>query len=198
MDYSPDGRLLAAIGRAVGLWDVQDCAWLPMVNGQDSPSTSLAFAPNGKTLATGHTIARYPRHEHFVQLWDSTTRQVRGTLRGHGAEATTMAFAPNSRVLAATCGPALLVWDVVNGATLVHHKIDYQHFKDVAFTPDGRFLLLARNDKTVRVWNTQNWQEQAAFDWDLGAIVSVAVAPDGMRAAAGGEKGKIVVWDLDL
>jgi WD40 repeat protein len=109
-----------------------------------------------------------------------------------------MAFSPNGRALAATCGQALLVRHVTTGAILVHHKIDYQHFKDVVFTPDGRFLLLARNDKTVRVWNTQTWREQAAFDWDIGAIVSVAVAPDGMRAAAGGDKGKIVVWDLDL
>jgi WD40 repeat protein len=198
VEYSPDGRLLAAVEWDVCLWHVQDCAWLTISTGPGSTSTSLAFAPDSKTLATGQTFFRYPRHEHLVQLWDTTTRQVRGTLRGHGAAATSLAFAPNSRFLAATCGQSLLIWDVVTGATLVHHKINKQHFMDVAFTPDGRFLLLARNDKTVRVWDTQTWREQAAFDWDIGAIVSVAVAPDGMRAAAGGDKGKIVVWDLDL
>jgi WD40 repeat protein len=199
VDFSPAGRLLAVAGHRVHLWDLQAGAALSLGEGIDHASSCLAFAPDGKTLATAHSVQDSRRkYEHSVRLWDPATWRVRNTLRGHGAEATTMAFSPNSRFLAATCGQALLVWDVTTGATLVHHKIDHQHFKDVAFTPDGRFLLLARNDKTVRVWNTQTWREQAAFDWDIGAIVSVAVAPDGMRAAAGGEKGKIVVWDLDL
>jgi WD40 repeat protein len=198
--FSPDGRLLAfAGGRGVLLWPLQGGVMLPMGDGDVLASGCLAFAPDGKTLATAHRIRPPNRSpEHYIRLWDPLTRQVRNTLRGHGGEATAMAFSPNSRFLAAACGQALLVWDVVAGTTLVHHKIDLQHFKDVAFTPDGRFLLLARNDRTVRVWSTQTWGEQAAFDWDIGAIVSVAVAPDGMRAAAGGDKGKIVVWDLDL
>jgi WD40 repeat protein len=197
--FSPDGRLLACGSGRMLLWDLQAGAPLPMGDGNNHASGCLVFAPDGKTLASAHSVQNPPRsYDHFVRLWDPATRQVRGTLHGHGAEATTMAFSPNSRFLAATCGQALLVWDAVVGTTLVHHKIDNQHFKDAAFTPDGRFLLLARNDKTVRVWNTQTWREQTAFDWDIGAIVSVAVAPDGMRAAAGGDKGKMVVWDLDL
>jgi WD40 repeat protein len=198
VDYSPDGRLLAAVGATVRLWHVQDWTWLPVI-GYDSASTSLAFSPDGKTLVTSHSVKTPGRaYEHFLRFWDSRTRQLRKTLRGHTAQATSLSFAPNSQTLAAACEQSLLVWEVTTGAKLVHHKIDKQHFKDVAFTPDGRFLLLARNDKTVRVWDTQTWSEQAAFDWDIGAIVSVAVAPDGMRAAAGGDKGKIVVWDLDL
>jgi WD40 repeat protein len=198
--FSPDGRLLAfATGRDVLLCDLQAGERLPLGDGSILASGCLAFAPDGKTLATAHRLRPPNRSpENYIRLWDPLTRQMRNTLRGHGAEATAMAFSPNSRFLAAPCGQALLVWDVVTGTTLVHHKIDLQHFKDAAFTPDGRFLLLARNDKTVRVWSTQTWSEQAAFDWDIGAIVSVAVAPDGMRAAAGGDKGKIVVWDLDL
>jgi len=29
-------------------------------------------------------------------------------------------------------------------------------------------------------------------------MISIAFAPDGMRAAGGSGKGKIVVWDIDL
>ena len=35
-------------------------------------------------------------------------------------------------------------------------------------------------------------------DWEIGPMCSIAFAPDGMRAAAGSGKGKIVVWDIDL
>jgi WD40 repeat protein len=198
-EFSPDGRLLAVAGRRAHLWDLEVGARLSLGEGSDHAWGCLAFAPDGKTLATAHKDRNSPRsYQYSVRLWDPTTRRVRSTLLGHGAWTTGLAFAPNSRVLAATCGQALLVWDVVTGATLVHHKINKQHFMDEAFTPDGRFLLLARRDRTVRVWNTQTWREQAAFDWGIGAVLCVAVAPDGMRAAAGGEKGKIALWDLDL
>jgi hypothetical protein len=34
--------------------------------------------------------------------------------------------------------------------------------------------------------------------WDIGRLRSVAFSPDGMLAAGAGDKGKIVVWDVDL
>jgi hypothetical protein len=36
------------------------------------------------------------------------------------------------------------------------------------------------------------------FDWDVGRLRSTAFSPDGMLAAAGGDAGKIVLWDVDL
>ena len=38
---------------------------------------------------------------------------------------------------------------------------------------------------------------RAAFNWGVGRLHSLAIAPDGMTAAAGGSKNEIVVWDLD-
>jgi WD40 repeat protein len=70
--------------------------------------------------------------------------------------------------------------------------------QEVAFTPDSRFLAAARNDRTVQLWETASWSPAAAFDWQIGSLVSLAIAPDGMRAAAGSKRGKIVVWDIDL
>ena len=36
----------------------------------------------------------------------------------------------------------------------------------------------------------------AAFNWQIGKIKAVAFAPDGMTAAAAGEKHSIMVWDV--
>jgi WD40 repeat protein len=81
---------------------------------------------------------------------------------------------------------------------LTRLAVDRKHFQAIAFTPDGRFLAAVRNDATARFWDARTWQPARAFEWGIGPLVSLAIAPDGMRAAAGSKKGKIVVWDVDL
>src|SRR5262249_48609470 len=82
-----------------------------------------------------------------------------------------------------------------NGVVFIRAKKDFQA---VAFTPDGQFLLTACGDKTVRFWEGDTLEAVQGFDWKIGDVESLAVASDGMRAAAGGSKGQIVVWDIDI
>ena len=72
------------------------------------------------------------------------------------------------------------------------------HFTAIAFHPNGRFLLAASNDQTVKLYDTTTWEPARAFTWSVGRMRSVCFSPDGTLAAAGSERGKIVVWDVDL
>jgi hypothetical protein len=49
----------------------------------------------------------------------------------------------------------------------------------------------------VRLWDPVNVRCLACYDWQIGKGFAVAIAPDGMTAACAGEKGGIVLWDLD-
>src|SRR5262249_33771342 len=73
-----------------------------------------------------------------------------------------------------------------------------KEFTGLAFHPSGRYLAATSNDQTVKLYDTATWKVKTAFDWKIGRLRSVAFSPDGMRAAAGGDSGKIVVWDVDL
>jgi WD40 repeat protein len=74
-----------------------------------------------------------------------------------------------------------------------------QHWTGLAFHPSGRFLAATSNDATVRVHDRDaDWTVTRTFDWNIGKLKSVAFSPDGNLAAAGGERGRIVVWDVDL
>ena len=198
--YSPDGRYLAAAGAyRVAVWDREAARLVPPRAGAPTGAYSLAFSPDSRVLASGHrTPYGQPDVDHWVRLARPDTGEEVAVLRGHGDTATALAFSPDGATLAAACGQFLWAWDVRSGDPLTRQKIDRLHFQAIAFTPDGRLLAAARNDRTVRFWDTRTWQEQAAFDWDVGPLVSLAIAPDGMRAAAGSKRGKIVLWDLDF
>ena len=64
------------------------------------------------------------------------------------------------------------------------------------FSADGKFVLAGGTDGSVRLWDVETGQQRSAYDWKVGKIRAVAFAPDGMRAAAAGDKD-IVVWDVD-
>jgi WD40 repeat protein len=190
--YAPDGRVLAAVGLKIWSWDTATWKLRPDWSKGDEATACLAFTPDGRALATGHTVSR-------IKLWDVDTGQERAELRNEaGLDTTALAFAPDGRTLAASCGPYLVIWDTIDRRQREPIYSERLHYRGVAFAPDGRFLLVAHNDKTIRLVGAASGEERQAFDWGLGAMASVAFAPDGMRAAAGSAKGKIVVWDIDF
>ncbi len=70
-------------------------------------------------------------------------------------------------------------------------------FPPVAFTPDGKAVLTAWERKRVRMWDLESEGVRREWFWRLEELRSLAVAPDGLTAAAGARLGKVMVWDLD-
>src|SRR5262249_30643918 len=101
--------------------------------------------------------------------------------------------------LAVAAGTHLEVCDLATGKPIGSvRNSGRKHFTDVAFHPSGRWLAASSNHETVRVFDAATLAEVAAVDWNVGAVRRIAFAPDGMRAAAAGKTGKVVVWDVDL
>jgi WD40 repeat protein len=62
---------------------------------------------------------------------------------------------------------------------------------DVAFTPDGRYLVSAGQDKVIRVWDIETGETVRMFRGQIGAgsegkIYAMALSPDGRWLAVGG------------
>jgi WD40 repeat protein len=73
-----------------------------------------------------------------------------------------------------------------------------KHFTGIAFHPSGKYLAATSNDETVKLYDTNTWEVAHTLTWKVGRMRSIAFSPDGALAAAGADKGQVVVWDVDL
>jgi Tol biopolymer transport system component len=67
----------------------------------------------------------------------------------------------------------------------------------VAWSPDGRTLASACNDKAIRVWDVAGGKLLRTLNGDQSPVWSVAWSPDGKTLASGGADNKTIqVWDV--
>jgi WD40 repeat protein len=66
----------------------------------------------------------------------------------------------------------------------------------LVFCPDGKGLLSASQDGTVRLWDTVTGKELRRFEGHRGAVFCVAVSADGKTLATGGEDKTARLWDV--
>src|SRR5262249_2972836 len=66
-----------------------------------------------------------------------------------------------------------------------------------ALSPDGRRALLARGDKSVRLFDVEAGRDRRRFIGHTASVWSVAFSPDGKRALSGGVDTILRLWDVD-
>ena len=91
ISYSPDGTRIAIASNA-GIWiyDAATGAELNLLTGHTARVGSVAFSPDGATLASGGRS----RDDPTIRLWDADTGEHRRTLKGHALYITALAFSP--------------------------------------------------------------------------------------------------------
>jgi WD40 repeat protein len=150
---------------------------------------SLAFAPDGNTLASGSA-------DNTVKFWDVASRREIRSL-GPGLPAISLAFSPDGRVLAiGLLNQKIKLIDAATGGELRTLTGHAGAVGSVTFSPDGHFLASASDDRTIKVWDVARGAEVVTLGGFSRPVVSVAFSPDGRLLAANSADHVIRLWDL--
>ncbi len=191
------------------IWEVKSDRHIrPLLTQHSREIRSMAFSPDGQTLAVGNA-------DSTIMLWDVTTGQPFGSpLIGHTGRVTSLAFSPDGQTLASggkdvtwgSVDDTIILWDVATGHSTGHFSTDHVHnVTSVAFSPDGQTLGAGYDDGAIMLWDissdqparrtlTHTGQDQIRPGVPIN--VQVAFSPDGCLLASGGPDGAITIWDL--
>jgi WD40 repeat protein len=164
-------------------------ALLETLQGNAGPIWSVAFCPDGQTLAMGSD-------DGTVKFWDLQMRQVTTTLNAHQGAVWAVAFSrTGNRMATASDDGTAKVWDPITG-NLVKPFKHSTAVRTVALSPDGKLLATGSRDGGVRIWDVDKGEEAARTSGHARSVMSVAFSPNGkMLASASGDRlGKL--WDV--
>lgn len=135
--------------------------------------TSLAFSPDGKSLAvTGY---------HEILLFDTAKYSLQSRLIGISERVQSVAFSPDGKKLAAVGGAPgrfgeVQVWEWEREKLLISAPLTFDTLYGVSWSPDGKTIAFGCADNTVRAVDAlagkQTLQMGTHSDWVLGTVFS--------------------------
>jgi WD40 repeat protein len=187
--FSPDGKQLGAamIGKVL-LWDVA-------TGGQSELNSEqcrrLAFSKDGRRLAVLGDSSVF-------QLWDLVTGREIEFFRAATSFWSEAAFSPDTRTVVTSGGSsALHYWDLEAHRDRIAVPDAHENpVSSILFTRDGKTLITANEDTTVRLWDPQNGRLRKVLRHE-GGVHTIALSGDGRSLLADTDgNGFLNLWNL--
>jgi WD40 repeat protein len=206
--FRSDGRVIASGGAdgTIRLWNADTGVAVGEPIGGPNPKAinAIAYRPDGLAIASGQA-------DGYIDIYDVRTGEQAGfqSSLADTKGVTSLAFSPDGRrLVSGGQSGGVSLWSVASplpgpwnedfgpamsrfGPVLTGH---FTRVGSVGYAPDGRWVVSAGKDGTVREWSIGVGSPMYS---SLQPLSSVALSPDGRRIAAAGEN-QVQVWNVEL
>ena len=225
--FAPQGNMLAVSAPSGGikLWDaatgklIRSWAWnagAPALPGRrgEAGVLSLAFSPDGKTLA-GCSMANAfdGMPQTAIILWETATGnerlRLKSELRGLGGEfelemifmildqmGFSVSYSPDGKSLLVGTFTSLHLLDAHTGKDVVSYAGRQMVGRTATFSRDGKLLFLGRVDGALPRPRCRIGARPRDFPAHTEPILTLTLSTDGKTLASGSSDSTVLLWDV--
>ncbi|KAH7930174.1 WD40 repeat-like protein [Leucogyrophana mollusca] len=191
---SPDGKKIVSVylgSYPARIWDFETRR---LIHTFDAGVVfSLAISPDSRYVVTGSG-------SNILQKWDlETGAQVTGPMEGHTNAVAAVAWSVDGEKLASTSYDGTTrVWGAADGSPVAGpFRVDHLYYsRSIVFSHDGSQIILGVGNGDIQILDTQDGRlRNGPLTGHKGAVVSLALSPDGRRIASASIDGTVCIWD---
>jgi WD40 repeat protein len=176
--------------RAPALPEESSPAWSMPTGHPQGGVQAVAFAPDGRRLATGGV-------DGSVVIWEMGNGAQEELSDHPQSRIVGLAFSPDGTTLASAHGnSAVVLWNVPTGKERVLLTGHTNEGICLDFSPDGATLATGGEEPGIRLWDVASGKIKATLCARPGVVRSVRFSPDGRTLASGYNAGLVELWDV--
>jgi WD40 repeat protein len=159
---------------------------------------SLAFSPDGRTLAAGLT-------DGDVKLWDVARGAPGGKPRlterfeprGHQWRINAVAVSPDGRLaFTGEEGPGGRLWELATGKEIRPFEGGWWYPRCAAFSPDGKIVATGHLMGVIYLWDPATGKRLRKLEGHTHEVVAVAFLRDDKTLVSHGVGSDLIFWDV--
>jgi WD40 repeat protein/serine/threonine protein kinase len=190
--FLPNSRSFVCVKQdgSVSLWAAMEAKEIEKLSNLGSNNLSSAITADGKFMAVGDRSGQ-------LKIWDFNAGEEMSHVKGHDAPVVALAWIDGGSKVLLSVDQASVIkrWQVDSWRLLAEWQVE-PGVTTGAFSLDGGIVVTVLTNGVIKLWNSADGSELAAFAAGPGRTSAAAFLPDGKLLATSNENGFVKLWDL--